>query len=260
VIPSEKIGLGSLQWYQSFNPPNLWRDWRMQRYSGIVMGRRKKNSSETEAEMEGLGDDHEPQGLPFLVAEFGKFQQNMNHTESTLIQHLDEYQETSRRGQAEILKTLKKVDENLQKMNEKQSWITDLLMQVTHPGKDPDTYGNKEVGGSGGTHEEIRYNSKKAPRSEGSLGGGTSHGQMGSRVNPRPYMPVFTDEQLGRHSGSRANATPYMPTFTDEQGQHEQVEHFVEQLARSTKEYYSLDMRVQRQMSLDQYCQLKFIN
>ena len=85
----------------------------MQRYSGIVMGRRKKNNSEIDAEMEGLGDDHEPQGLALLVAEFGKFQQNMNRTESTLVQHLDEYQETRRRGQVEISKTLKKVDENL---------------------------------------------------------------------------------------------------------------------------------------------------
>jgi hypothetical protein len=121
-------------------------------------------------------------------------------------------------------------------------------------------YGNKEAVGSGGTHEEVRYNSEKAPGSKGSLGGGTSHGQMGSRANHRPYMPVFTDEYLGRHSGSRANPKPYMPTFTDEQGQHEQVEDFVDQLARSTKEYYSLDMTVQRQMSLDQYCQLRFKN
>jgi hypothetical protein len=73
VIPSEKFGLGSLQWYQSFDPPNLWRDRRMQRYNGIVMGQRKKNNSEIEEEMEGSGDDHEPQGLAFLVAEFGKF-------------------------------------------------------------------------------------------------------------------------------------------------------------------------------------------
>ena len=51
-----------------------------------------------------------------------------------------------------------------------------------------------------------------------------------------------------------------MPTLTDEQGQHEQVEDYVEQLARSTKEYYNLDMRVQRQMSLDQYFQLRFRN
>jgi hypothetical protein len=68
------------------------------------------------------------------------------------------------------------------------------------------------------------------------------------------------DEPLGQHSGSIANPIPYMPTFTDEQGQHEQVEDFVEQLAKSTGEYYSLDMKVQRQMSLDQYCQLRFRN
>ena len=57
----------------------------MQKYRGIVMGLRKKNNSETEAEMEGLGDDHEPQGLALLVAKFGKFHQNMNHIESTLV-------------------------------------------------------------------------------------------------------------------------------------------------------------------------------
>jgi hypothetical protein len=190
----------------------------MQKYRGIVMGRRKKNSSETEAEMEGSGDDHEPQGLALLVTEFGKFHQNMNRTESTLVRQLDEYQETNRRGQVEISETLKKVDENLQKMNENQTRITDLLMQVTHRGKDLDMYGNKEVRGSGGTHEEVRYNPEKALGSEGSLGGGTFHGQMGSRTNHRPYVPVFTDEPLGQHSGSRANPRPYMPTFIDEQG------------------------------------------
>jgi hypothetical protein len=73
-------------------------------------------------------------------------------------------------------------------------------------------------------------------------------------------VPVFTDEPLGQHSGSRANPRPYMPTFTDEQEQHEQVEYFLAQLARSTREYYSLDMKVQRQMSLDHYCQLRFRN
>jgi hypothetical protein len=46
-------------------------------------------------------------------------------------------------------------------MNENQTRITDVLMQVTHRGKDPDTYGNKEAGGSGGTHEEVRYNRRK---------------------------------------------------------------------------------------------------
>jgi hypothetical protein len=57
----------------------------MQKYRGIVMGRRKKNNSETEAEMEGSGDDNEPQGLALLVTEFGKFKQNMNRIESTLV-------------------------------------------------------------------------------------------------------------------------------------------------------------------------------
>jgi hypothetical protein len=85
----------------------------MQKYRGIVMGLRKKNNSEIEEEMEGLGDDHEPQGLDLLVAEFAKFHQNMNHTESTLVQQLDEYQETNRRGHAEISETLKKVNENI---------------------------------------------------------------------------------------------------------------------------------------------------
>jgi hypothetical protein len=173
---------------------------------------------------------------------------------------LDEYKETNRRGQAEISETLKKVDENLQKMNKNQTRITDLLMQVTHRGKDPDTYGNNEAGGSGGTHEEVRYNLEKALGSKGSLGGGMFHGQMGSMTNHRPYVPVFTNEPLGQHSGSRSNPRPYMPTFTDEQEQHEQVEDFVAQLARSTREYYSLVMKVQRQMSLDQYCQLRFRN
>jgi hypothetical protein len=155
---------------------------------------------------------------------------------------------------------LNKVDENLYKMNENQTRITELLMQVTHQGKDPNTYGNKEAGGSSGTHEEVRYNPEKELGSEGSLGGGTFHGQIGSRTNHTPSVPVFTNEPLGQHSGSRANPRPYMPTFTDEQGQHEQVEDFVEQLSRSTKEYYNLDMKVQRQVSLDQYCQLRFRN
>jgi hypothetical protein len=110
---------------------------------------------------------------------------------------LDEYQETNRRGQDEISETLKKVDKNLQKMNENQTRIADLLMQVTHRGKGLDTYGIKGARCSGGTHEEARYNLEKAPGSEGSLGGGTFHRQMGSRANNRPYMPVFTDEQLG---------------------------------------------------------------
>jgi hypothetical protein len=152
--------MGSLQWYQSSDPPNLWRDWRMQRYSGIFMGRRKKQNSETEAEMEGSGDDHEPQGLAYLAA---KFHKTLNLTESNLVHHLQENQETSRREQAVITETLKKVDGNLKKIDENQTLITKLLMQMNHKGKDPETYGSKEASGSGGSHGEIRYNPEKGP-------------------------------------------------------------------------------------------------
>jgi hypothetical protein len=38
------------------------------------------------------------------------------------------------------------------------------------------------------------------------------------------------------------------------------VDDFVEQMAQCTREYHELDMMIQRQMSLDQYCQLKFRN
>jgi hypothetical protein len=78
-------------------------------------------------------------------------------------------------------------------------------MQMTHKGKDPETYGNKEAGGSSGSggyggssgsHGETRYNLEKAPSSEGSHGGGTSYGQMGSKANPRPYLPTFTDGKV----------------------------------------------------------------
>ena len=38
------------------------------------------------------------------------------------------------------------------------------------------------------------------------------------------------------------------------------MDDFVEQMARCTREYNDLDMMIKRQMSLDQYCQLKFRN
>ena len=81
----------------------------MQKFSGIYMGRRKKQTSETEVEMEGSGDDSEPQGLTILAQEFRK---SINQTESKLVTHLQENHEASRKGQAEITKTLRKVDEN----------------------------------------------------------------------------------------------------------------------------------------------------
>jgi hypothetical protein len=96
------------------------------------MGRRKKQNSETEAEMEGSGDDHEPQGLAYLAAEFHK---TLNLTESNLVHHLQESQETSHMEQAVITETLKKVDGNLKKIDENQTLITKLLLQMNHKGK-----------------------------------------------------------------------------------------------------------------------------
>jgi hypothetical protein len=141
--------------------------------------------------MEGSGDDREPQGLAFLAAELHKFHKTLNLTESNLVHHLQESQETNRRKQAKITETLKKVDGNLRRIDESQTVITQLLMQMTHQGKDPEMYGSKEVDGS---HGEIQYDPEKAPRSKGSHGGGVSHGHMGSRDNPRPYLPTFIDE------------------------------------------------------------------
>jgi hypothetical protein len=81
------------------------------------MGRRKKPSNETEAEMEGSGDEHEPQGLAFLAVEFDKFQKTINLMERKLVHQLDENQETNRKGHAKISETLKKVDENMQNID-----------------------------------------------------------------------------------------------------------------------------------------------
>jgi hypothetical protein len=50
-----------------------------------------------------------------------------------------------------------------------------------------------------------------------------------------------------------------LPTFTDELTQHE-PDDFVEQMAQCTREYNDLSMTIQRQMTLYQYCQLKFRN
>ena len=68
----------------------------MQRYSGIFMDRRKKQASETEAEMEGSSDD-EPQGLAYLAQGFNK---SINQTEGKLVIHLQENCDITHRGQA----------------------------------------------------------------------------------------------------------------------------------------------------------------
>ena len=108
--------------------------------------------------MEGSGEEGEPQGLAYLAREFNK---SINQTESKLVIHLQENYDITRRGQAEITETLKKVDDNLRKVDENQTRIVDLLLQITHKGKGPEIYGNKETGGSQGGN---MYNPEKAPR------------------------------------------------------------------------------------------------
>ena len=140
--------------------------------------------------MEGSGEEGEPQGLAYLAREFNK---SINQTESKLVIHLQENYDITRRGQAKITVTLKNLYDNLRKVDENQTRIVDLQLQITHKGKGPKIYENRETGGSQGGN---RYNPEKAPRynpeqipyhqSEGSHGGGTPHGKIGSRATPRP--------------------------------------------------------------------------
>jgi hypothetical protein len=93
-----------------------------------------------------------------------ELRKSINKTESTLVTHLQENQETNCRGQAEISKTLRKVDEN-------QTRIPEMLMAMNHKGKGPESYPNKETSGSHGGNmyqqEHIPYH-----HSEESHGGG----------------------------------------------------------------------------------------
>jgi hypothetical protein len=84
----------------------------MQKFSGIYMGRRRKQTGEAEAEMEGSGEDSEPQILAGIARDL---QRSIQVSQSDLVNHLQENQETTRRGQAEISETLRKVSESQQR-------------------------------------------------------------------------------------------------------------------------------------------------
>ena len=73
MIPSQNLAWDLYSGIRAAIPPNLWKDQHIQRYNGALMGRRMKPSSETEDEMEGLGDDHESLSLARIAAEFDKF-------------------------------------------------------------------------------------------------------------------------------------------------------------------------------------------
>ena len=163
--------------------------------------------------MEGLGEDSEPQGLETLTQELRK---SIHQTKSTLVNHLQEIQEENSRGQASISETLRKVDKN-------QTRILEMLMEMNHKGKGPESYVNKETSGS---HGGNRHQQEHDPYlySEGSQGGGAPLGQSGSKTTPRQYLPTFTNE----------------PT------QLEPIDDFVDQFEQCSREYNQLNLSVQR--------------
>jgi hypothetical protein len=63
----------------------------MHKFSGIYMGRRIKQTGEPETEMEGSGEDSEPQVLAGIAKEL---KNSIDNTQSTLEFHLQENQET----------------------------------------------------------------------------------------------------------------------------------------------------------------------
>ena len=85
----------------------------MQKFSGIYMGRRKRQTREPKVEMEGSRDDNEPQ----VLAGIGKeLKISIDNTQYTLQHHLQETQETMRREQVEMRETLEKLNASQEKI------------------------------------------------------------------------------------------------------------------------------------------------
>jgi hypothetical protein len=122
----------------------------MQNLCGVYMGRRRKQTGEAEAEMEGLGEDSEPQILAGIARDL---QRSIELSQSDFVNPLQENQETARRGRAELLETLRKISES-------QQLISQLLMEMTHKGKGPKSYANKETSGS---HDGNRHQQEHIP-------------------------------------------------------------------------------------------------
>ena len=79
----------------------------MQKFSGIYMGRRRKQTGETEAAMDGSSEDNEPQVLVGIAKEL---KSSIDNTQFTLQHHLQETQETMRRGQVEMRESLERLN------------------------------------------------------------------------------------------------------------------------------------------------------
>jgi hypothetical protein len=60
--------------------------------------------------------------------------------------------------------------------------------------------------------------------------------------------------------GSKATPRPYLPTFTDEATQLDHSDDFNDLSEQYSRDYNSLNLTIQREMTLDQYFQIKFRN
>ena len=96
--------------------------------------------------MEGSCEDSELQLIAGIARDL---QRSIEVSQSDLVHHLQESQEATHRGQAEISKTLENVSDN-------QEMISWLLMQMNHGGKVLETYDNKEASGSQGGYRHQR--------------------------------------------------------------------------------------------------------
>jgi hypothetical protein len=109
-------------------------------------------------------------------------------------------------------------------------------MQMTHTGKGPEVYANRE---SSGSHGGTRPQQEHSPRyhTEGqSYGGGAPQGKTHSRTTPRAYLP----------------------TFLDNQPQHNYEDDIEDNFEQYAREYHALSAGFQRKVTLDQYCGIKF--
>jgi hypothetical protein len=150
----------------------------------IYMGRRRKQTGEGEAEIEGSGENSEPHMIAGIARDL---QRSIEVSKSELVHHLQESQEATRRGQVEISETLKKVGDS-------QEMISKLLLQMTHGSKGLETYNNRETSGSQGGYRPQQEHIPHYHTEGQSHGGGAPQGQTHSRTTHRPYLPSFLEE------------------------------------------------------------------
>jgi hypothetical protein len=122
-------------------------------------------------------------------------------------------------------------------MTVSQEKIALLLMQMNHGKDGPNNNGNKEASGSqGGTRHHTETDHQLHTEGHSLFGGAPSRGPTNNRATPRPYMPTFLEAQQQDN---------YFP----------EVEDNFEEYAR---EYAALSTGFRRQVTLDQYCGIKY--